>query len=167
ILVFDGKIGVGNGFLLPAGPLRETMCSGIKRADAVIIIGEQSLSTKIKKINSKIPIFYAGTETAKPVGAPRIFAFAGIGYPGKFFDALRTIRGIKGFMSRTFPDHHQYSERELIDMKKTADAQNMKLVTTAKDHVRLSPKWQKLVLVAPLTITIEPAFFKWLKEKVK
>jgi tetraacyldisaccharide 4'-kinase len=86
ILVFDQGIGLGNGFLLPAGPLREPR-SAVRRADAVIIIRGQKKNPKFD-IPKGIPVFYAFARTIMPETSGKIVAFAGIGYPQKFFNAV-------------------------------------------------------------------------------
>ena len=94
ILVFDEMIGFGNGFLLPAGPLREPKCHA-KNADAIIIIKNPCAKRKLK-LPDTVPVFYAENKTISPYSKnTRIFAFAGIGYPKKFFKALD---GIVGFV---------------------------------------------------------------------
>jgi len=167
ILVFDGKIGDGNSFLLPAGPLREPL-SAINRADAVIIIrqkaegGRQKLTEKIKEYNK--PIFYAENKTRLPSAICHLpfIAFAGIGYPQKFFDNLpkKPVRSI------SFPDHYQYTEADLNKLFALAKKENAELITTMKDWVRLPPYAQKKIKVAKLETTIEPAFYNWLHQEL-
>ncbi|GHT58156.1 tetraacyldisaccharide 4'-kinase [Bacteroidia bacterium] len=91
ILVFDGRLGIGNGFLLPAGPLRETLHDGISRADAVIIIGSNDLlKSDIQNIKN-IPVFAAKTHAVRPKIRGRVIGFAGLGYPEKFHRTLKVL----------------------------------------------------------------------------
>ena len=161
VLVFDEKIGMGNGLLLPAGPLREPWCA-IKKADAVIII-KSDTKQKNKKIRmpESVPVFYAYNQTVSPFdGKQKVFAFAGIGYPKKFFAALNNVVG-----KRAFADHYQYTDDDLKKLIMLAERKKAKLITTEKDWVRL-PDWaQKEVKFARLETVIDEQFFDWIKGK--
>jgi tetraacyldisaccharide 4'-kinase len=170
ILVFDEKLGFGNGFILPAGPLREPV-SAVKRADAVIVIRQtEDVRCKMasKKINSVAkdyskPVFYAENKTIMPNECGARVAFSGIGYPRKFFDALNPAP-MKTF---SFPDHYQYTDADIIKLEKMAESMHAQLITTEKDWVRISKKHQKKIAFAKLETTIEPRFYKWLDAKIK
>lgn len=160
ILVFDEMIGFGNGFLLPAGPLREPKCHA-KNADAIIIIKNPRAKRKLK-LPDTVPIFYAENKTISPYSKNiRIFAFAGIGYPKKFFKALDGIVG-----HRAFGDHYQYTDDDIAELKKVAVRKKAKLVTTEKDWVRLPIDVRNDIKYAKLETIIDPKFFVWLKEKL-
>jgi len=178
ILVFDESIGLGNGFLLPAGPLREPPAA-IKRADAAIIIKSKEQSdyakaTSDKRAKSKNlehiirkykkPVFYAMNETLLPSSLFLIpyIAFAGIGYPQKFFDALNP----RPIQTKSFPDHYPYTPADLKKLLEKAGEMRAELVTTEKDWVRMPPWAQAKIKVAKLETTIEPAFWTWLKRKL-
>ena len=168
ILVFDGKIGVGNSFLLPAGPLREPL-SAIKRADAILVMGtgDWGLGAIDHLKKYKKPVFLVKNKTImpnkkSPIPNPQshFIAFAGIGYPQKFFENLpkRPVKTI------SFPDHHQYSDADLQKIIKKAG--DLDIITTEKDWVRL-PGWaQKRIRFAPLKTTIQPAFYEWLRREL-
>ena len=160
ILVFDEGIGYGNGFLLPAGPLREPK-RAIKKAKAVIVIKSNKPRKKFK-IPYEVPTFYAETKTFSPYPEDEIlFAFAGIGYPKKFFNALKNVVGKKAF-----PDHYQYTDKDLEQLIEKAKNKKAKLITTEKDWVRL-PDWAKEeIKYAKLEMNIENKFFQWLKENI-
>jgi len=158
VLVFDENLGVGNGFLLPAGPLREPMFA-IKRAGAVIIIRGKNSKFKIPY---KTPIFYADNINIMPDTNGRIIAFAGIGYPQKFFDKLVP----KAIEVKSFPDHYHYKKSDLNKLFLLAKQEKAELVTTEKDWVRLPENIQKKIKFAKLETVIEPAFWNWLKEKI-
>jgi len=158
ILVFDENIGVGNGFLLPAGPLREGM-GALKRADAVIIIRGTAGRKKEIKIPSNIPVFYADSQTISPYDEnEKLYAFAGIGYPKKFFGVLKNVVG-----TRIFADHYQYTDDDINKLSNIADKMGAKLITTEKDWVRLSDIARSRIKYAKQEITIEGAFWDWLK----
>lgn len=160
ILVFDDSIGYGNGFLLPAGPLREPK-RAIKKANAVIVIKSNKPRKKFK-IPYDVPTFYAETKTFSPYSEnEKLFAFAGIGYPKKFFNALKNVVGKKAF-----PDHYQYTDKDLEQLIEKAKNKKAKLITTEKDWVRL-PDWAKEeIKYAKLEMNIEKSFFQWLKENI-
>jgi tetraacyldisaccharide 4'-kinase len=161
ILVFDEGIGLGNGFILPAGPLREPL-SATDRADAAIIIKSGKTGPNFK-LPRGIPVFYATRRNIMPENTGRIVAFAGIGYPRKFFDALEPA----AIETASFPDHHKYTPADLKKLFDLAGKNNAELVTTEKDWARLSIRAQKKIKAARLETTIEPAFWAWLEKKIK
>ena len=145
LLVFDGNYGIGNGYGFPAGPLREILSTGIKRADAVIGIGQ--LPQTILSAAKDKPVFTADTialGNSDDIKGKRVLAFAGIGRPQKFFDSL-VVAGADIVETRSFPDHHNYTDAEIHNLQKEAASKSAQLVTTAKDHVRLSPEIKNLV----------------------
>ena len=139
ILCFNSKQLIGNGLVLPSGPLREPLNS-ITRADCIIINGEKNLEfeNKISKFSKekKIHIFYSKYQIKdlEKFKDKEIMAFAGIGNPSNFFDLLKENNlNIKNTLS--FPDHHNYSEK---DFKKIKENESFKIVTTEKDYYRMS-----------------------------
>lgn len=161
ILVFDAGLGYGNGFLLPAGPLREPRRAAAK-ADAIIVI-KNPRAKKNFKLPDTFPVFYATNTTMSPYDdAQRVFAFAGIGYPKKFFCALgKSVVG-----RRSFPDHWQYTDEDIEKLFMAAEKKNAVLLTTEKDWVRLPEYARNKIKYARLDTTIENGFFDWLKEKI-
>lgn len=161
ILVFDAGLGYGNGFLLPAGPLREPRRAAAK-ADAIIVI-KNPRAKKNFKLPDTVPVFYATNTTMSPYDdAERVFAFAGIGYPKKFFRALgKSVVGRRGF-----PDHWQYTDEDIEKLFMAAEKKNAVLLTTEKDWVRLPEYARNKIKYARLDTTIENGFFDWLKEKI-
>ena len=91
----------------------------------------------------------------------KLYAFAGIGYPKKFFGALDNVVGKK-----SFPDHYQYTDDDLKKLVAAAARRSAKLITTEKDWVRL-PDWAKNeIKYARLDMTVDDAFYQWLWGKV-
>ena len=82
-----------------------------------------------------------------------VFAFAGIGYPEKFFTTLRSM-GARLVGTRAFPDHHRYQPAILRRMIADAHASNAMLITTEKDAVRLPPEFRREVMT--LQVRLEP-----------
>ena len=161
VLVFDESIGFGNGLLLPAGPLREKK-SAIQRADAIILIKRKNVHPGFA-LPTNIPIFYAKNSEICPYDKKtNVIAFAGIGYPKKFFDNIpcHIVKKI------SFPDHYQYTDEDINKLINMADKKNAKLLTTEKDWVRI-PDWaHDKIKFSELKIDIEDKFYDWLKGKV-
>ena len=163
IVVIDATMGFGNGFLLPAGPLREG-CSGLDRADAIIVIQPYDKNEKIKdlKLPTNIPVFYAENTTISPYDEDeKLVAFAGIGYPKKFFCRLKNV-----VYKKSFADHYQYTENDIKSLMDLADKYNAKLITTEKDWVRLPENFQDKIKYAKLETKLEKTFFQWLEDKL-
>ncbi len=135
LLVIDGGVGLGNMLPIPAGPMREFFNQGIKRADAVIILGEDKHNIKEKFAN--LPIFYGEVTPIKPETAKsQAIAFAGIGRPEKFYQSLKDC-GVNLVNTFDFPDHHFYTRNELNELVQKAQELDADLFTTAKDMVKI------------------------------
>lgn len=162
IMVFDAGLGVGNGFMLPAGPLREPR-RAMRRADAIIVIDSAAPSRRLK-LPAGVPVFHAVPRTVNPYSDDvALVAFAGIGYPKKFFNAL----GGRVVATRSFADHYQYTDADLDALFKLADKKGAKLVTTEKDWVRLPADARKKIKFAPLQMDLDAEFFNWLQGRIK
>lgn len=160
LLVFDEGLGYGNGFLLPSGPLRVPK-SAAEKVDAIIVI-------KNKKPNKKfvlpvgVPVFFAKNQTVSPYDDERLVAFAGIGYPKKFFNSLRNV-----VARRAFADHYEYTDEDLKKLFALAEKKKAKLITTEKDWVRLPVEIRDKIKYARLDTVIDNNFYDWIKEKIK
>ncbi|MEA1938780.1 MAG: tetraacyldisaccharide 4'-kinase, partial [Pseudomonadota bacterium] len=138
LIVVDGATGFGNGRLIPAGPLREPVQAGLARADAVIRIGDD-IAGVCDTVGDGCPVLTARLVPDRDAAAfagRKVYAFAGIGLPEKFHATLEEI-GAKIVGWRPFPDHHRYTVRQIKSMVFEAGSLDAKLVTTAKDAVRL------------------------------
>jgi tetraacyldisaccharide 4'-kinase len=91
----------------------------------------------------------------------RLFAFAGIGYPKKFFNSLTGVVAKRGF-----GDHYQYTDKDIADLIESAKRKKAKLVTTEKDWVRLPIDVREKIKFARLETKIDERFFDWLKGKL-
>jgi tetraacyldisaccharide 4'-kinase len=140
LLVVDGAGGLGNGHVLPAGPLREPIAACAARCHAAVLIGADATGT-IAHLPPSLKILRAhleqGPEIASLIGQ-RVLAFAGIARPEKFFDGLAQA-GVTLVARRPFPDHHPFTDRELRDVIETATRMQAIPVTTPKDAVRIQP----------------------------
>lgn len=152
LLVVDAGYGFGNGRTLPAGPLREPAAFGLARASALVLLGDGEWPGP----PSNIPLLRAAliptAESAAKVRERRVFAFAGIGRPRKFFDTLRTL-GCTVVAEHSFGDHHPFSPGELQLLQTEARAADALLVTTRKDSVRIPPAQRGGIEVLDVTAT--------------
>jgi tetraacyldisaccharide 4'-kinase len=149
LIVVDGAAGFGNGRPIPAGPLRETVAAGLARADAMIVMGEDSHGL-VSRYSGILPVLRASVKNPDLAGG-KLLAFAGIGRPGKFQVSLIGA-GADIAEFHPFADHHFYREAELSKLTERAAKLNAKPVTTEKDWVRLSPEWQARVTPVRLVI---------------
>src|SRR5262249_23770282 len=102
LVVVDGASGFGNGFMIPAGPLREPVAQGLARADAVIVMNQGAPDLE----GFAGPVLGARLEPeSSDLSGKRVFAFAGIGRPEKFVETLRAL-GAEITGTQFFPDHH-------------------------------------------------------------
>jgi tetraacyldisaccharide 4'-kinase len=142
LIVIDGDRGIGNGRVLPAGPLRAPLPPQLARTDALIVVGDGTAAA---------PVAAAVAAQGKPVlrahlkpdqaslaslSGKRVLAFAGIGDPARFFRTLRA-GGIEVVRERAFADHHPFSNSEIEILIKEAKRDGLTLVTTEKDLARL------------------------------
>ncbi len=140
LVVVDAEAGWGANRVFPAGPLREPVAAGLDRADAVIAMtaGPDAFVdyARLGLDGLEIPVLRAWLE---PGGAPPdgpLLAFAGIGRPQKFFDALAAAGG-EIAETASFPDHHAYTSAQAERLLDLAEAWSATPVTTEKDWVRL------------------------------
>ena len=148
-LVFDGHYGVGNGKIIPAGPLRETFVNGAKRADALIILGKDKHELAKR---SNLPVFYGHTEpTQTAVGNADVVAFAGIGHPQKFYHTLQQ-QGYNVVKTIDFPDHHYYTKTEIEQILQEAKSLNAEVYTTGKDFVKIPTLYHNSINVLEVAV---------------
>lgn len=141
LIVVDGAAGVGNGRVIPSGPLRAPLRTQIIRTDAVIVVGEGKPGDKIVRRVSRAGkvVLKAKLEPATVrVWGPRSYlAYAGIGRPEKFFNTLDRA-GVPLADVKSFPDHHAYTVEDARKLLARADADGLDLITTSKDRARLT-----------------------------
>jgi tetraacyldisaccharide 4'-kinase len=152
IVVVDGRRGIGNGKVFPAGPLRAPLDAQLARANAVLVIGEGNAGDAvIAAARSRGLAMLHGRLVPDPqaladLRGRGVLAFAGIGDPEKFFATLQDA-GVEVRVRRPFPDHHRYRRIEGLDLIKQAEAQGLVLATTEKDAARLSGQGDVAALV--------------------
>ncbi len=133
-VVVDAANGFGNGRIVPAGPLRESVAQGLARVDAVILVG--SGNPPLDGFSGPVLRAHLKPAPEEAIGGKRVVAFAGIGRPEKFFATLADL-GADIVEENGFADHHSYTAAELARLK--ARARNAgAILMTEKDFVRLS-----------------------------
>jgi tetraacyldisaccharide 4'-kinase len=151
LLVADGGYGFGNGRVIPAGPLREPLAAGLARADAVALIGTDQRGVA-EILPPSLPLLRAAlAPLAATLAGRRVFAFAGIARPEKFFATLQSMGCILAGQ-RVFPDHHPYAEAEVAALIEEAQHADAVPVTTEKDAVRLAPSLRAGIETLPVAI---------------
>ncbi|HUZ72783.1 MAG TPA: tetraacyldisaccharide 4'-kinase [Stellaceae bacterium] len=150
LLVVDGGYGFGNGRVMPAGPLRERVPAALARADAVVLMGADADGVAARLGGARV-LRAELVAVASTVPAGRVVAFAGIGRPEKFFRTVAATGAIV-VARHAFADHHRYGAAELERLGRDAEAAGARLVTTAKDAVRLPQAWRARVSVLEVEV---------------
>lgn len=172
IVCFNSSEGIGNGLLLPSGPLRENLYE-LKKYDVAFLIGEKNnkkLISLIRSINNKIKIFKANYV---PININNInknknyFMFCGIGNPHEFINTLKKIN-LKIKKYKIFPDHYKMSTAEIKNIKILAKKSNLDVITTEKDYLRIDPKIRNGIKFLKVNLNINNIdnFKKFLKSKL-
>ncbi|HEY6834234.1 MAG TPA: tetraacyldisaccharide 4'-kinase [Pseudolabrys sp.] len=143
LAVVDGRRGIGNGCVFPAGPLRAPLETQLTRTDALLVIGDEGGASDVVKraAGRGLPIFHGrlvpDVGAVVDLKARKVFAFAGIGDPEKFF-ATAEAAGLAVAQHRAFPDHHRFTEEEAAKLIMDAEDGGLALLTTEKDRARMS-----------------------------
>lgn len=165
LAVIDGRRGIGNGKVFPAGPLRAPLEAQMARTDALLVIGDDLNAGRVTAAAGGRPVFHgrlvpdAAALTA--LKSRNVYAFAGIGDPEKFFDTL-TGAGIAVTQRRAFADHHRFTGEQAAELEMQAEHEGLTLVTTEKDHARMSGDPALAALAArahvlPVTLVVDEA----------
>ncbi|PWT74458.1 MAG: tetraacyldisaccharide 4'-kinase [Proteobacteria bacterium] len=156
IAVVDGNRGFGTGWLLPAGPLREPLAR-LESVDAVVVNGGDPASTSDR---NRIRMRLQGKEFHNLIDSARralasefqqqpVHAIAGIGYPNRFFETLRSL-GLT-FRAHAFPDHFRYRPQDL------AFVGDQVLLMTEKDAVKCAAFARENWWFLPVEVELDPA----------
>jgi tetraacyldisaccharide 4'-kinase len=167
VVVVDGRRGIGNGHIIPAGPLRAPLGLQLDRAQALMVVGPSDGAAAVieRARRHGLTIFQARLEpdpsVIAAIGRRKTLAFAGIGDPKKFFATLAAA-GIDVAEQASFPDHHRYTAAQARDLITRAQSKSLMLVTTEKDLVRIAGEPELEALSArtstlPVRLVIEEA----------
>ena len=160
IVVVDAWRGFGNGQMIPAGPLREPVSVGLRRADMILSIGPEAAQKRfVKTWGSQIDLPHVvghlqPLETGLPLNGLPVLAFAGIGHPEKFFQTLRAM-GAEVLATHALADHQPLSDGLMVRLLREARMNGAQVVTTEKDAVRLAPGLRSEVMTVPVRLALE------------
>jgi tetraacyldisaccharide 4'-kinase len=165
--VIDGRRGIGNGRVFPAGPLRAPLDAQLARSDALLVVGEYTGAGDVvaKAGARRLPVFHAhlvpDAAAVAALKARKVLAFAGIGDPEKFF-ATVALAGITLAQRRAFADHHRYTAEQAADLIMQAEHDGLALLTTEKDRARMTGEPVLAALAAkahvlPVTLAVTEA----------
>ncbi|WP_441238298.1 tetraacyldisaccharide 4'-kinase [Bradyrhizobium sp. 930_D9_N1_4] len=160
LIVIDSERGLGNGKVFPAGPLRAPLKAQIARTDALVMIGNghaaDGVAAELAKRNKpelRARLKPDAASLAQLFGK-KVYAFAGIGDPQRFFRTLRA-GGIELARTRAFADHHMFSRDEIAAMAADAGRDQLTLVTTEKDLARLRGRDDVPDTIVPFAVQLE------------
>jgi tetraacyldisaccharide 4'-kinase len=165
IAVVDGRRGLGNARVFPAGPLRAPLAAQLARTDALLVVGEATDAGDAIAAAHRLPLLHGrlvpDTAAVAALAARKVLAFAGIGDPDKFF-ATATEAGIAIAQRQPFPDHHRFSAEEAAGLIMRAEHDGLALLTTEKDHARMAGEpllaaLAERVHVLPVTLAVDEA----------
>jgi tetraacyldisaccharide 4'-kinase len=167
LAVVDGRRGIGNGKVFPAGPLRAPLDAQFKRIDALLVIGEISGARDVIAAAQARGLPVLRGRLVPNVGAVtdlktrKILAFAGIGDPDKFFAGAEAA-GLMIAQRKIFPDHHCFTAEEAAELIMDAEHDGLALLTTEKDRARMAGEPLLAALaqrthVLPVTLEMDDA----------
>jgi tetraacyldisaccharide 4'-kinase len=159
IVCFNSEDGLGNEYVLPAGPLRESI-NEIKNYDLIFLNGERKnneLSSKLKSVNKNLRIFEG---KYKPLNLKnfnlkkKYLMFCGIGNPHEFEQTLTKYK-FNIHKKIIYPDHHKLTNIDLKKLKIKAKNENFILITTEKDFFRLNKIERKNIKFLKINLEIK------------
>ena len=172
IVCFNNLQWIGNGLIIPAGPLREKINS-IKEYDAVVINGDPKLNVnligELQRIKNNLQIFETNYEISNLNDFDRklnYVIFSAIGNPKNFLKLLKenNFNILKEFI---FPDHYIYSDKDIENIINYSKSNNLKIITTEKDYLKINEKFLNEINILKLDIKIlnEKKFKNFLADK--
>ena len=173
VVCFDTLSWIGNGQLIPSGPLREKINS-LKKYDVVLLKNinqkNNNIIKLIKTINPKIKIYntrYIIKNLNKFNLKNKYVAFSGIGNPDSFKMFLKKNK-FNIVDNIIFPDHYKYKKDDIINIIKNAKNINAQIVTTEKDFIKIPKSYQNKINFINIDIEIAQInnLIKFLKKKI-
>ena len=156
IICFNSQQGIGNGYTIPSGPLRENLKS-LKKCQIILINGKKNLQfeDKLKIYNNKLEFFYFNyfIKNVNEFKNKKLIPFAGIGNPENFFQLLKDSH-LNIVKEINFPDHYEYKQADLDNLVAMENKYKAKLVTTEKDYLRISPFNRRRFEMLPIKVNI-------------
>ena len=139
LLLVDKHLKLGNGYCLPAGPLRQPIKRGLTGIDKIILTGEGNDNENNVFQTFNIPIINSNIKSTNlpKIKKEKLLAFCGLANPNKFFETLKRY-GYKISFAKKFPDHYVYKKDDINNLILEASNKNLKLITTEKDYVKIS-----------------------------
>jgi len=141
IAVVDGRRGIGNECVFPAGPLRAPLAAQLARTDALLVVGKATGAGVAFAATRGLPVLHGrlvpDSAAVAALAGRKVLAFAGIGDPDKFF-ATATQAGITIAQRQAFPDHHCFTAEEAAGLIMRAEHDGLALLTTEKDRARMA-----------------------------
>jgi len=139
IICFNSSQLAGNEYVLPAGPLRESL-DNLTRAQIILINGSKNkkFEEKLLSFNRNLSIFYSSykPKNLEQFKNKKLLAFAGIGNPNNFFKLLNHY-SLKIEKQLIFPDHYVFSPNEVRRIVDEAKNKNLEIITTEKDYYKI------------------------------
>lgn len=139
IICFNQNQLIGNGLVIPSGPLREKL-SILKKVNIVLINGakDSNFENKILQINNDLDIYYCQyiPENIRKFKNDKLLVLAGIANPENFLSLLEK-NNLNIQEKLFFPDHYAFSKKEIKDIAKFAKKRNLKIIMTEKDYFKL------------------------------
>lgn len=161
LAVVDGASGAGNGYCVPAGPLRAPLAAQMPHVSALVLIGAGEAGERVAARAGGKPLFRARLEpeqeAARLFAGRDVVAFAGIGRPEKFFATLEGL-GANLVARHAFGDHHPFAREEIAGLQAEAEARGALLATTEKDQARIPLALVNPQMRAPLALPVTLAF---------
>lgn len=155
LLVIDGQQKLGNGCVIPAGPLRENIRKALKRTDVCLHV---NCVHPLDIEHSNVKCLHIQSHVPSSLKDNNVLAFAGLGYPAKFAHALVEL-GLDVKIFIPFPDHYLYQAKDEQRLQCLARHNNLSLVCTEKDAVKLSPHFRRQVHVITQSVPNLVEFF--------
>jgi tetraacyldisaccharide 4'-kinase len=156
VVVADARRGLGNGFVVPAGPVRAPLTALLTRADVIVRLGEGDAADGIVRRAARAARPVVEARIVMPQDLPqRAMAFAAVGDNEGFFAALRRA-GVDLAECRGFPDGHSYAEDELADLEDAATDLGLPVLTTRRDLERVKQAGLAGKAFARRAMAVEP-----------